>query len=180
MELFLFGYNILTAYLFGYAVFFIVSNLFKNQRLFDFVGYSESLVPVFGLLIAFLLIPGFFSVFYEDFFSIGYTTYSFPGQKIFSSIYVYSILSTLWFLLSTQLFRINRVKNSIIIKSILVLFFIFEFQWILIEIEEFLKLRGLKPYFSFPEFGIRIFKKILVYLVLNFILFKFFKKNVNS
>ena len=56
MELFLFGYNILTAYLFGYAVFFIISNLIKNQRLSDFVGFSESLVPVFGLLIAFLLV----------------------------------------------------------------------------------------------------------------------------
>ena len=180
MELFLFGYNILTAYLFGYAVFFIISNLIKNQRLSDFVDFSESLVPIFGLLIAFLLIPGFVSVFYKDFFSIGYTTYSFPGQKLFPSIYVYSILTALWFLFSTQLFRINRVKNSIIIKSILVLFFIFEFDWVLIEIEEFLKLRGPKSYFSFSEFGIGILKKILVYFVLNFILFKFLKKNANT
>jgi hypothetical protein len=180
MELFLFGYNILTAYLFGYAVFFIVSKFFKNQRLVEFVSFSESLVPVFGLLIAFISILGFGFVFYEDFFSIGYTTYSFPGQKIFPSFYVYSILTTLWFLLPTQLFRNDRVKNSIIIKSIVVLFFIFEFDWVLIEIEEFFKLRGSKSYFSFFEFGIGMLKKLLVYLLLNFILFKLFKKNVNT
>lgn len=179
MDFFLFAYNILTAYLFGYAVFFIVSLVFKNHRLINFVDFSETKIPVVGLLISIILIVALFFIFYFDYYSNGYTSYSFPGQKVLLSYYQYVFLSILYFIVPTQLFRNYKVKNSIIFKAILILFFIIEFDWFLIEIEEFLKLRGPKAYYSYFSLGFyfRIFKMLIVYIVLNFILIKFFNRN---
>jgi len=182
MEFFLFAYNILTAYLFGYAVFFIVSLVFKNHRLINFVDFSESKIPVVGLLISIILIVALFFIFYDDYYSNGFTSYSFPGQKVLLSFYLYVFLSILYFIVPTQLFRNYKVKNSIIFKAILILFFIFEFDWLLIVIEEFLKLRGPKSYSTYfgLEFWIKILKMISVYLVLNYILIKFFNRNAKQ
>ena len=177
MELILFIHNILTAYLFGYAVFFIVSLIFKNQKFKNFVDFSETKIPVIGLLLFFIFIVVFSVEFCErSSFLGGLKQFSFPGDKLIKDFFLYQLLNVVFLILPSQFFRSNKVKESVIIKSILIIFFIFNLNWILEKVEIYLNLTSQKSYFSFFYFSISKVKMILVFLVLNFILYKFFKK----
>jgi|688.fasta_scaffold748927_2 hypothetical protein len=183
MEFFLFAYNILTAYLFGYAVFFIVSLLFKNQNVKIFVDFSESKIPAIGLLLFFVFIIALSIEFCErTSFLGGLKQYSFSGDKLINDFFVYQLLNIAFLVIPTQLFRFKKVNKSTIFKLFFILFFIFNLDWILEEIEIYLNLSGPKVYCSYYSlnFYFRIFKMLIVYIGLNFILIKFFNRNAKQ
>lgn len=180
MEFFLFSYKILTAYLFGYAVFFLFSLFYKNNKLKSFVDFSESKIPSVGLLILFIYLIVIFVEVYEDIGFLGglkQYRYGFFGDKLFSSFFVYQFLSFAFLILPTQLFRFDKVNKSIFLKLFLILFFLLELNWILEEIESYLNLSGSRVYCSNFYSPYRIVKILIVYIVLNFILIKFFNRN---
>ena len=113
MEFFLFAYNILTAYLFGYAVFFIVSLLFKNQNVKIFVDFSESKIPAIGLLLFFVFIIALSIEFCErTSFLGGLKQYSFSGDKLINDFFVYQLLN-----IAFWLFQLNYLDSKKLINQ---------------------------------------------------------------
>lgn len=181
MELILFIDNIITAYLFGYAVFFILSKFIKYKFLDAFIDCTENKIPSFGIIYLINVLIGLFITYLECSYEQNSLCFiDYPGEKIFKSFWVYSLIGVLFVFVPTQFFFFQKVLQSTKNKLFLIVFFLLDFDWLISEIEVMFHFIGSKSFNQFFDyfFYFKLIKSLVVYLILNFFIFKFFNRNV--